>query len=345
MLYGGRLNNNAQMQENDAEQDADERLRSVENALQVERDWAKATLNSIGDAVLTTDLSTRVTYLNRIAEVLTGWTSVEAVGKPIDQVLKLVHIQTHEPAPNPALRAMEENRTVELALGCVLIRQDGSQLEIEDSAAPIHDSHGATVGAVIVFHDAKHSLTHAEQLAYQAHYDALTRLPNRFLFAEHFARAIRLAKRHDHYVALLYLDIDNFKFINDSLGHTVGDSLLQLVANCLGECVRDTDSVCRQGGDEFIVLLNEIEKLSDAAQVAEKILRALAMPCCVGHYKLGISVSIGISLYPDHGANEHSLLESADTAMYRAKRSGRNQYQVFSHDMENKIGQYNHKER
>ncbi|WP_271910809.1 diguanylate cyclase domain-containing protein [Vreelandella alkaliphila] len=345
MLYGGHQNNNAQTTENDAEQGADERLRSVENALQVERDWAKATLNSIGDAVLTTDLSARITYLNCVAEVLTGWTSLEALGKPIDQVLKLVHIQTYEPVPNPALRAIDENRPVGLALDCVLIRQDGSQLEIEDSAAPIHDSHGVTVGAVIVFHDAKHSLTRAEQLAYQAHYDALTKLPNRFLFAEQFARAIRLAKRHDHYVALLYLDIDNFKFINDSLGHTVGDSLLQLVANCLSECVRATDSVSRQGGDEFIVLLSEIEKLNDAARVAKKILRALAMPCCVGHYKLGISVSIGISLYPDHGANEHSLLENADTAMYCAKKSGRNQYQVFSHDMGNNSRQYNYKER
>ncbi|EGP21490.1 diguanylate cyclase domain-containing protein [Halomonas sp. TD01] len=336
MLYGGHQSNNAQTTENDAEQVADERLRSVENALQVERGWAKATLNSIGDAVLTTDLSARVTYLNRVAEALTGWASVEALGKSIDQVLKLINIRTNEPAPNPALRAIEENRTVGLALDCVLIRQDGSQLEIEDSAAPIHDSHGVTVGAVIVFHDAKHSLTRAEQLAYQAHYDALTKLPNRFLFAEHLARAIRLAKRHDHYVALLYLDIDNFKCINDSLGHAVGDSLLQFVATCLVECVRDTDCVCRQGGDEFIVLLSEIEKLTDAARVAEKILRALAMPCNVGHYELGISVSIGISFYPDHGLNEYSLLENADTAMYRAKKSGRNQCQVFSHDMNNK---------
>ncbi|RUR26855.1 diguanylate cyclase [Vreelandella andesensis] len=295
MLCGGCQSNNAQKVRNDAGQDVDERLHSIESALQAEKDWAKATLNSIGDAVLTTDLNCRITYLNRVAEALTGWPSAEALGMPLDQVLTLVNNQTFQTTANPARRAMEENRTVGLAIGCVLIRQNGSQLEIEDSAAPIHDSHGTTVGAVIVFHDAQHSLARAEQLAYQAQCDALTGLPNRFLFAERLARAIGLAKRHQHHVGLIYLDVDNFKTVNDSLGHATGDCLLQVVASHLRKCIRDTDTVCRYGGDEFIVLLSEIEKLSDAVSVAEKILHALAMPCCVGHYQLSINVSIGIS--------------------------------------------------
>lgn len=331
MLYGDCHSNNG-CSAGGGEQSADERLRGVEAALLAERVWAQVTLNSIGDAVLTTDVQCRVTYLNRVAEELTGWANRDALGKPVEHILKLLNNQNFHTATNPALRAMRENRTIGLAINCVLIRQDGSQLEIEDSAAPIHNHQGFTVGAVIVFHDACQSLTRSAQFAYQAQYDALTSLPNRFLFAERLSRAIGLAKRHRHQVALLYLDIDNFKCINDSLGHALGDRLLQAVAERLSECIRVTDTVSRQGGDEFIILLSEIEHAQDAVRVAEKILITLAKPCLMGHVERCISASIGVSLYPDHASNEHELLNNADAAMYHAKRSGRNQYQVYEGD-------------
>ncbi|TVP43522.1 MAG: EAL domain-containing protein [Halomonas sp.] len=311
----------------------DARLRDAEAALQASMEWAQATLNSIGDAVITTDLECQVTYLNRVAETLTGWSSIDALGQHLSDVLTLVNGQTLKTATNPAKRAMDENRTVGLAMDCVLIRKDGSQLEIEDSAAPIHDSHGHIRGAVIVFHDACQSLTQSSKLAYQAQHDPLTGLPNRILLAERLSRAIGLAKRHQHQVALIYLDLDAFKPINDSLGHSIGDALLQAVAVRLRECTRDTDTICRQGGDEFVVLLSEIEKPQDAVRIAEKILNALAAPYRIGHHELRITTSIGISLYPDHGVDTFTLLNNADTAMYHAKKSGDNHSQLFRADM------------
>ncbi|MBS9404817.1 EAL domain-containing protein [Halomonas sp. TRM85114] len=311
----------------------DARLRDAEDALHAATNWAQVTLNSIGDAVMTTDLDCRVTYLNRVAETLTGWSSTEAIGKPLAQVFPLINCQTHETATSPARRAMQDNRTVGLAMDRVLIRQDGSQLEIEDSAAPIHDRNGRVIGAVIVFHDARQSPTQSAKLAYQAQHDALTGLPNRILLAERLTRAIGLAHRHQHQVALIYMDLDAFKPINDSLGHALGDSLLQSVAGRLSECVRDTDTVCRQGGDEFVVLLSEIEKPQDAAKIAEKILAALAEPYRIGSHELRITTSIGISLYPDDGTDDHTLLHNADTAMYHAKKCGRNHYQFFKAEM------------
>jgi len=311
----------------------DARLREAEAALEATPEWAQVTLNSIGDAVVTTDLESRVTYMNRVAESLTGWSSHDAIGKPLDQVLTLIDGQTLETATNPAQRAMEENRTVGLAMDCVLIRKDGSQLLIEDSAAPIHDRGGFLQGAVIVFHDARHSSIHASKLAYQAQHDALTELPNRVLFSERLSRAIGLAKRQHHQAGLLYLDLDAFKAINDSLGHAIGDFLLQSVAERLTQCVRNTDTICRQGGDEFVVLLSEIERPQDAVGVAEKILVALAEPYHIFHNELHVTASIGISIYPGHGNDEPTLLNNADTAMYHAKKSGRNKYQLFSAEM------------
>ncbi|CAM3926077.1 EAL domain-containing protein [Vreelandella rituensis] len=332
-----------QMLEDTTEQKyADTRLRDVEAALQAATEWAQVTLNSIGDAVVTTDLECRVTYLNRVAETLTGWSSIDALGKPLAQVFTLIDSQTLQAATNPAQRAMEENRTVGLAMDCVLIRQDGSQLEIEDSAAPIHDRDGCIKGAVIVFHDACHSPTHSSKLAYQAQHDALTDLPNRVLLSERLSRAIGLAKRHQHQVALLYLDLDAFKAVNDSLGHAVGDFLLQSVAGRLSECIRDTDTICRQGGDEFVVLLSEIENPQDAVRIAEKILGSLAEPYRICNHELRITTSIGISLYPDHGTDDHTLLNNADTAMYHAKKSGPNHYQLFEAEMHALKMQHSH---
>jgi len=304
--------------------------RDDEAALPAASKWAQITLNSIGDGVVTTDLACRVTYLNRAAETLTGWSCADALGKPLTQVLKLIDGETQEAATNPGQRAMEENRTVGLAMDCVLIRKDGSQLRIDDSAAPIQDGDGRLQGAVIVFHDASHSPVHSSKLAYQAHHDALTELPNRVLLSERLSRAIGLAKRHRFQVALLYLDLDDFKTINDSLGHAIGDILLQLVADRLSECVRDTDTVCRQGGDEFVVLLGEIKKPEDATRVAEKILAALVEPYLIYQHELHITASIGISLYPDHGKDEPTLLNNADKAMYHAKKSGHNKHWLFS---------------
>ncbi|MGM0536128.1 MAG: diguanylate cyclase domain-containing protein [Pseudomonadota bacterium] len=295
--------------------------------------WAMVALDTIGDAVLTIDLRGTVTYMNQVAEALTGWSQPEAIGTPLSRVLPLVDGKTHRLTLPPGRRAIEENRAVGLALDRVLVRRDGNMLAIEDSAVPLHDRAGRVTGAVIVFHDASQSQAMRERIAHQAQHDALTGLPNRALLAERLSRALGLARRHRLRVALLYLDLDAFKPINDSLGHAVGDCLLQAVAERLRDCMRDIDTVCRQGGDEFVVLLAEIRRSEDATRVAEKILSVLGRPYCIQGHEFLITLSIGISLYPDDAADADTLMHNADIAMYHAKRNGRNGHHCFTAEM------------
>ncbi|MBK7677210.1 MAG: EAL domain-containing protein [Candidatus Accumulibacter sp.] len=308
-------------------------LRAVEEALFEERERAQVTLDSIGDAVLTTDLQGKVTYLNLAAEVMTGWSREDALGRPLSEVFHIIDGATRQAAPNPARRAISENRTVGLAADSLLVRRDGCESAIEDSAAPIHNRDGRVAGAVIVFHDVSESRAMVLKMAHLAHHDFLTGLPNRVLLTERLSQAIGLARRRGKQVALLFVDLDYFKHINDSLGHAVGDLVLQSAALRLSACVRTTDTVCRQGGDEFVILLAEIEQPQDAALVAEKLLVALAEPQRIGQHEIHVTLSIGISVYPDDGVDTDAVMENADAAMYHAKASGRNNYQFFTAGM------------
>lgn len=173
----------------------------------------------------------------------------------------------------------------------------------------------------------------AAKMSHMARHDVLTGLPNRSLLTDRLAQAISLAPRRGKRVALMYLDLDHFKHINDSLGHTVGDQLLQSVALRLQACVRNSDTVCRQGGDEFVVLLAEVDGQGDAALSAEKLIEAMVAPHLIGEHRLNISLSIGISLYPDDGQDVETIVKNADLAMYHAKRHGRNNYQMFAPEM------------
>lgn len=317
----------------------EKRFRSMEVVLQAARDAlfeeqerAQVTLNSIADAVLITDLTGNVTYLNVAAEAMTGWSRQDALGRPLAEVFRVLDGMTHQ-ASDPARRAIEEDRPVDLAIDRVLVRRDGFESAIEDSSAPIHNQNGAVIGAVIVFHDVSQSRAMASKMAYLAQHDFLTGLPNRVMLTERLSLAIGLAQRHHKQVALLFLDLDYFKHINDSLGHAIGDQLLQSVAVRLTGCVRFTDTVCRQGGDEFVILLSEIERPEDAGHVAEKLLTTLAVPQHIGEHELHVTLSIGISIYPDDGEDADTVMQNADTAMYHAKASGRNNYQFFRSDM------------
>ena len=307
--------------------------KAVEDALFEEKERAQVTLNSIGDAVLTTNLPGNVTYLNLVAEMMTGWSRENAIGRPLSEVFRIVDGTTREAAPNPAQRAILENRTVGLAADSILLRRDGVESAIEDSAAPIHNRDGQVAGAVIVFHDVSESRAMALKMAHLAQHDFLTGLPNRALLTERLSRAIGQARRHSKRVGLMFLDLDYFKHINDSLGHAVGDQLLQVVAERLMLCIRDTDTVCRQGGDEFVILLAEIEQTRDAAPIAEKLLAAFNEPCLIAGHELHVSLSIGISIYPDDGMDADAVMKNADTAMYHAKANGRNNYQFFTTEM------------
>jgi diguanylate cyclase (GGDEF)-like protein/PAS domain S-box-containing protein len=302
-------------------------------ALFDEQERARVTLNSIGDAVMTTDVWGRVTYLNSVAHELTGWSDEEAKGRSLVDVFRIVDATTHEPVPNPMIMAIAENKTVGLTPNCLLVRRDGVEFSIEDSAAPIHDRRGTVTGAVMVFRDVTTSQALSRRMAYLAQHDGLTNLPNRTLLSDRLEQAISLADRHGRQLALLYLDLDRFKHINDSLGHAIGDRLLQSVGERLTHCVRRIDTVSRQGGDEFVVLLSDIAHAPDAGISAAKILEALRAPHVINEHSLHATASIGIATYPGDGTDPEILHRNADSAMYHAKKNGRDNYQFFTADM------------
>lgn len=305
----------------------------IADALFVEKERAEVTLNSIGDAVMSTDECCAVSYLNAVAEQLTGWTLAEAAGRPVDEVFRIVDITTHEPVVSPMARAMCENKTVGLTPNSLPIRRDGSESSIEDSAAPIHDRLGRVTGAVMVFRDVSVERALSMKMSHLAQHDRLTDLPNRILFNDRLAQAITMAYRHGMKLAVLYLDIDRFKHVNDTSGHKVGDRLLQSVAARLLACVRASDTVSRQGGDEFVILLGEVAHAQDASLAAEKMLAALSDPHRIDESEIYVSASIGIVTYPMDGTSAESLIKNADTAMYRAKDCGRNNFQFYTPEM------------
>jgi diguanylate cyclase (GGDEF)-like protein/PAS domain S-box-containing protein len=290
---------------------------------------AQVTLKSIGDAVLSSDVSCNVTYLNPVAERLTGWSQAEACGRPLPEVLQIIDGISRRPVENPLAQAISGRSTVALTPNCVLIRRDGSAAAIEDSTAPIHDRSGNVCGAVMVFRDVTQARAQAERMEYLTQHDILTGLANRGLLSDRISQAVTLARRHHHRLGILYLDIDHFKHVNDSMGHDAGDRLLQSVSSRLLRCVRKSDTVSRQGGDEFVVLLSELAAPQDAAILAEKIVLALSAPYVLGPEELTVTVSGGIAIYPDDGVDAEALLKNADFAMYHAKESGRNNYQFF----------------
>jgi diguanylate cyclase (GGDEF)-like protein/PAS domain S-box-containing protein len=307
--------------------------KAVEDALYVEKERALVTLNSIGDAVLCTDISGNVIYLNLVAESMTGWPREEAIGKPLSEVFQIIDAATRKTARDPMKMAVEENKTVGLTVNCVLVRRDGFESGIEDSAAPIHDRAGRVIGAVIVFHDVSAARAMSHQMTHSAQHDVVTNLPNRLLLNDRISQAISLARRQNRPLAVIFLDLDRFKYINDSLGHATGDKLLQSVSKRLLAGVRNSDTVSRQGGDEFVILLSEISHPEDAATSARKLLLSLNAPHSVDGHDLDIAGSIGISAYPEDGEDAETLIKNADTAMYHAKEKGRNNFQFFKPEM------------
>ena len=307
--------------------------KAVEEALFIEKERAQVTLNSIGDAVLSTDISGNVTYLNHAAESLTGWSREEALRRPVAEVFRIIDGATRQPARNPMELAVQQNKTVGLTANCILIRRDGLECAIEDSAAPIHDRRGQVTGAVIVFHDVTAARAMSFRMSHLAQHDSLTDLPNRLLLNDRLTRAIASARRNGNRLAVLFVDLDRFKDINDSLGHAIGDKLLQSVAERLVARVRNSDTVSRPGGDEFVVLLSELEHPEDAAVCAKKMLTALTAPHRIAQHDVHVTVSIGVSTYPEDGQDAETLVKSADTAMYQAKENGRNNYEFFRQDM------------
>ena len=305
----------------------------VERGLYVAQARAEITLNSIGDAVVSVDMAARVDYLNIAAELVCGWSREEARGRPVAEVIDLVDADSGSTIASPIDDILHTDQPTTLSGNAILVSRQGQRVPIEDSAAPIHDWDGQLVGAVMVFRDISDTVALTTKMRHLAQHDFLTNLPNRALLNDRITQAIAMSRRNDTAPVLLFLDLDKFKHINDSLGHAVGDRLLQAVSQRLVACVRTSDTVSRHGGDEFVILLANERRARDAALAADKILRALSTPFLIDAHELHTSTSMGISAFPLDGTDAATLIKNADTAMYHAKDLGRNNYQFFRQDM------------
>jgi diguanylate cyclase (GGDEF)-like protein/PAS domain S-box-containing protein len=303
--------------------------KTMEEALFEEKERAQVTLDCIGDGVICTDVAGGITFLNVAAAKLTGWSWQEAAGQPMAEVLRMLNTLGQSPKSIPPGPLLVEDPAARLPASGILVRRDGFKLPVETSIAPIHNREGKSTGAVVVLRDVSAARAMSLQMIYSTEHDFLTGLPNRKLMNDRIEQAIVLARRNVRKVAVLFLDLDGFKHINDSLGHSIGDKLLRSIGARLVDCGRASDTVSRQGGDEFVVLLSEVQHAEDAAIAASRILTAVAGAHCVDEHELHVTTSIGVSVYPEDGLDAETLIKNADTAMYQAKENGRQSYQYF----------------
>ncbi len=306
-------------------------------AIKRQKNWLNTVLESIGDAVITTDLVGTVTFINRVAESITQWSKTEALGKDINDVIPMLSSEKKS-IENPIRQALERGKGDTLAEGTLLITKYQKEVPIDDSAVLILDNNQEVHGAVIVFRDVTERLKAKQELFHHAYYDALTNLPNRALFMDRLQHVIDLNKRHSNCkYAVLFVDLDRFKIVNDSLGHPIGDQLLLTTAQRLENCLRPTDTVARFGGDEFAILLEQISGLDTACQLAQRINRELSPPFKLGNCDVFNSASIGIVEGRSQYQKAEDLIRDADIAMYQAKANGKGCYAIFDEAMHGKV--------
>jgi diguanylate cyclase (GGDEF)-like protein/PAS domain S-box-containing protein len=320
----GRLDGNGRLKRLvGVETDITER-KLYEEALFREKESAQITLQSIGDGVVTTDAEARVQYLNPVASELTGWRLDDAVGRSIDEIFRGFHEETCEPIENPVGVAMRRNRPIKSVRPALLIRRDGNELYIESTAAPIRDPLGSVTGGVLVFHDVSESRELNRRLSYAASHDVLTELVNRREFEQRLERALKSAKARETSYAVLYLDLDQFKIVNDACGHNAGDALLKQIGSLLKSKIRWRDTLARLGGDEFGVLLESCT-MDEALRTAEALRENISdyrFSWDDRTFRLGVSIGVvPITAATDDVA---SLLSAADSACAAAKDAGRN---------------------
>jgi diguanylate cyclase (GGDEF)-like protein/PAS domain S-box-containing protein len=298
--------------------------RQEEQELEAQHALMQVTLESIGDAVITTDQHEKVQWLNPVASRLTGWALSEARDKPIGEVFRIVHEGTRHPAICPIALALEEGHIVSLPEQTVLIARDGTEHGIQDSAAPIRNHAGAVLGTVLVFHDVTEQRRLAQEVTHRASHDPLTGLVNRFEFESRLRLAFASARQEGHVHALMYIDLDQFKLVNDACGHTAGDRLLRELAGLFQGVIRTRDTLARLGGDEFGLLLEECTA-HHARRVAEQLCDRLENFRFVhDDRRFRVGASIGIVPLDDRWSTEAEVLQAADTACYAAKEAGRN---------------------
>ncbi len=307
-------------------------LQRLAASLDAERSRAELTLQTLTEAVVIADGDGTVGYINPAAEQLTGWNAEDARGRRCEEVLDLFD-EKHGTAIQPFRRAAGADQSVDtLPKYWQLTTREGHDRRVRGSIAPMANA-DSPAGAVITFADVTEERRLAQQIEYQATHDPLTGLPNRALLGDRLQQALARAERSGTHVAMLFADLDDFKRVNDGLGHAAGDALLREVGNRFKEHVRGEDSVARLGGDEFVVVIEHLEDEEEVTTVARKLIECVAAPFKVQDHETVMSASIGICFYPRDGGDIETLLRQADIAMYRAKEQGGNGFQYFRPEM------------
>ncbi len=298
--------------------------------LLAEQELIQVTLRSIGDGVVTTDEAGRITFLNSVAEAILGWSSAEATGQSFADVVRLFDDDNDDLPIDPVAQCLLHQKKFALPMSTVLRDRQGQEYGVQDSVAPILSANGEMLGCVMVFQDVTEARAIGERMTYLAYHDSLTGLPNRILLLDRLTQSCQLGLRQHEQFAVVFIDLDHFKHVNDSLGHALGDELLKVIANRLTGALRASDTVSRLGGDEFVVLLADLAGVQHAREVAEKIIREVATPCILSGTTINVTLSMGISLFPADGIDPETLMKHADATMYRSKREGRSCYHFFS---------------
>ena len=304
---------------------------SAEEALYLEKERLQITFSAMADGVIITTAEGSIEYLNPAAENMSGWLNSKARGKKVGEVFSHVDEVTGKYMQAAIYECLK--KTARSKKNSLLLTRSGAKKIIEEVATPLQDRTGNVIGAVAILRDVTQASEHSRQLAYQASHDGLTGLPNRTLLCDRLEHAISKAIRANLQVAVLYMDLDNFKQINDSLGHAAGDLVLCNVAERLRACVRQQDTVARLGGDEFVVVLEDLLYQDQANVVAQKIVDNLVIPSTIENQDISVKASIGVTVSPRDGTNVETLLKNADTAMFRTKQLAQDNIQFYTREM------------
>lgn len=316
------------------------RLEFAGRSLSREKHHTAAILHAVGDGVIATDTADRVAFMNPVAERLTGYGMAEARGRPLSEIVPLLDEFDSLPVEWAQGAAPADKDPSDLWQRPLFLRnRAGDHHAVRVSINAIASENGRPEGRVVAFSDITETLRISRRMAFLATHDPLTELPNRVLLEDRLAQGIAHARRHKRSLAVLFLDLDNFKKINDGLGHAVGDALLKNVADRLRSTIREVDSAARWGGDEFVIVLEDLLHPESVTEITEKIHAAFAKPFIVADQALYVSFSIGISLFPQDDASGERLLRHADAAMYRVKALGRNQHGFYSKEMNSRAAE------
>jgi len=304
---------------------------------QLEKNKFTESLTAVVDGVVTTDTMGRITYVNSAAERLIGLSSEMLLLQTIDTVVNIVDKNTNERLVNPVNYALRERCKTNPYADSMLVSENGQRYEIEDSASPVFDENSELIGSVLVFRDVTKKREDEQRIFYLSNHDALTGLPNRTLLMDRGTQAIKDASRNNSAVAMLMMNIDHFQQVNDKYGYDVGDKVLQRVAALLGSMLRSYDTISRQGGDEFVVILPMISDAINIAEFCTRIKSDFAQLWKTKEFAFDLTLCIGVSMFPEDCDNVHQLYQRAHTAMHEAKRIEKNSIHFFSKELELRV--------